>query len=577
MAGVNAGKLLPVSGSPLGHLARAQYAALMRLRWRIFVNSLRTASGAFEFGARTVSYISYGIFGLLLAVGTGALAYSLVSDGRWQTLPLVFWMTLLLWQVVPVMLASFQEQFDLGILLRFPLSFSSYYLLFIVFGLSDISSMLGALCCAGIFVGVVLAYPGSWAWMLLILAAFAAFNLLLVRAIFAWIDRWLSQRKTREILAALFLVLFLGIQLANPAIWHHGRHENVAVRQMLNGPWMQTAATVQSWLPPGLAASAAHDAADGNTAPLLASFVGIGLFAIGAGWILSLRLRAEYRGENLGYAPARVKPAAEAAAARASTADRAAGFTLASLSDRSASPIPAIFAKDFRSLFRTLPLLYSIGAPLLLVLVISGSFLQGRAHPHVSAFAFPFCVFFAQMGLHQLYANSLGAEGAGVQLYFLSPTPMRTVLMAKNLFHSAVFVFVVLVAGFLAALRLGTPPALMVGITAAWLLFVLPCSLAIGNVTSLVMPYRINPGRLSRQGRSQASVFLNLFVQSLMIGVGAFVYWLGKVTGIDWLAILVFLGLALIAVVVWLQILANAGKIAANHRDQLLATLMKKA
>ena len=40
----------------------------------------------------------------------------------------------------------------------------------------------------------------------LCLIAFAAFNILLVRAIFAWIDRWLAQRRTREILGAVFMV-----------------------------------------------------------------------------------------------------------------------------------------------------------------------------------------------------------------------------------------------------------------------------------------------------------------------------------------------------------------------------------
>jgi len=56
----------------------------------------------------------------------------------------------LFWQMIPIMMASFQEQFDLSILLRFPVAFGSYFLLFIVFGLADSSTILGGLCCVGL-------------------------------------------------------------------------------------------------------------------------------------------------------------------------------------------------------------------------------------------------------------------------------------------------------------------------------------------------------------------------------------------------------------------------------------------
>ena len=42
-------------------------------------------------------------------------------------------------------------------------------------------------------------------------------------------------------------------------------------------------------------------------------------------------------------------------------------------------PIAAVIEKDVRSLLRTLPLLYAIGAPLLLVLVFSGVFIKNGA------------------------------------------------------------------------------------------------------------------------------------------------------------------------------------------------------
>ena len=586
MAGVNDPKgMLPAAGSLLGPLARAQYAALARLRWHIFVNSLRSKIGAFEFGARVVSYLVYGLMGLGLGLGAGATAYALAAGQKWQYFPIVFWFLFFLWQVVPIMLASFQEQFDLGTLLRFPVSFSSYYLLYVVFGLSDVSTVIGVLCCFGIWAGVILARPDLFAWTALALLVFAAFNVLLVRAIFSWIDRWLSQRRTREILAALFMVFFLSFQLLNPAVWQHGHHSAASrmqrrqdIQNFLNQPWVKTANAVQKELPPGLVAMQLRQAAEQKSVPATGSLAILALFTVLAGSVLGWRLRSEYSGENLDSAPARSRGGTKGArtiAGRQRLVRRDAEWSSSAELSGAAGPIMAIVAKEFRSLLRTLPLLYAVGAPLVMVLIISGSFLRGGQRPHVSVFAFPLCVFFAQLGFHRLLSNNLGVEGAGIQLYFLSPTPMRSVLLAKNLFHSVIYVITLVIAGFLAALRLGQPTALMAAVTAAWLLFVLPCNLAVGNLFSLTMPYQINPGRISRQRTSQASGYLTMLIEAGLMAVGVVVYLACSMGGVPWLAIPMFLALTGIAVFVWLRILANADNLAAEHKDQLILTLMK--
>jgi ABC-2 type transport system permease protein len=579
MAGLGGARINATGGGLLGPLSRAQYAALAQLRWRVFVNGLRSTLGAFELGARTVSYTMYGLMGLGLGLGAGAFAFVLARGQQWQYFQFVFWMTSVMWLVVPIMLASFQEQFDLGSLLRFPVSFRSFFLLFVVFGLSDVSTILGGLVCTGIFVGVTIAHPGLALWIALILAVFALFNILLVRAIFAWIDRWLAQRKTREILGAIFMLLVLGMQLLNPAAWQrdgrgptgHGRQRE-EMKQLFAAPWMRTADEVQNWLPPGLAAMALREAAERQPVSGVAAIGVLGLFVLGAGGVLGLRLRADYRGENLGSAPARKK--AVVAAKSASVTGTAVTSELGGKTGLS-GPTMAVIEKEIRSLLRTLPLLYAVGAPLILVLVVSGSFFRGSTHVAAPAFAFPLCVFFAQIGFRQLFDNSFGTEGPGVQLYFLSPTPIRTVMLAKNLFHSALFAVSMVAAGALATVRLGVPSDVMVAITVAWLLFVLPVSLATGNIFSLAMPYRVNAGRLTRQRGSQANGLLGLAVEVLLLGVGTLVFELCSLGGVLWLAVPVFLVLAAIAVAVWLRILANADDLANRRKDTLIAILMK--
>ena len=224
---------------------------------------------------------------------------------------------------------------------------------------------------------------------------------------------------------------------------------------------------------------------------------------------------------------------------------------------------------------RTLPLLYAIGAPLLLVLVFAGVFIRNGPTGHTFQLALPICLVYAQLGFTQLIYNNLGAEGAGIQVYFLSPTPMRSVLLAKNVFHSMLFLLVALAAGALAVFRLGLPPAPVMAGSVAWILFALPCNLTAGNIFSLIMPYRINPGRLTKQRGSQSNALLSMLVQLGVIGVGAAVFSLCWMLDAPWAATLVLLLLAVAAWIGWRFGLGKADALANAHKEGLIATLVK--
>ena len=556
-------------GGMLSAYARAQYAALGNLRLQMLKNGLRSNRGVVELGARTLSFLLYAGMGLALGAGAAAAAYGLVAHEMWQYLPIVFWVLLLIWQVVPVMLASFQDQFDLGSLLRFPVSFGSFYLLYVVFGLADISSILGGLCCVGIWAGITMARHDLSGWAALGLLVFAAFNILLVRAIFAWIDRWLAQRKTREILGAVFVMMMLSLQFLNPAM-HARRHRgqtspeqqehDFRATEAQYAHWLRTADAVQKWFPPGLAANSLRLNAEREPAPALGSLGLLGLYVLAAGAVLAGRLRAEYRGESLGHAPSRKKAAER----------RQSGWLL-----DGSGPMAAVMEKELRGLLRTLPLLYSIGAPLLLVLIFSGAFVNSSPQGHMYLLALPLCTMYPLLGFTRIFYNNLGTEGAGIQIYFLSPTPIRTVMLAKNLFHSALFAFSIGIAVILFMLRVGPPENVVVAATLAWLLFVLPCNLAVGNIFSLTMPYRVNPGRMTRQGGSQANALASLLAQALVLGVGASVFLLCSFLGQLWMVVPIFLVLAAGAMFAWMRVLGNMDAMASERKEALMATLMK--
>lgn len=551
----------------LGPEARTQYAAMARMRWRVFMNGLRSIHGIRDLGATGIAWMFYSILGLGFGTGLGAAAYSIASRASWQYLPILFWAISFLWLMFPMVATSFQEQSDLEILLRLPVRFGSYFLLHLISGLTEGSTAIGALCCLGVWLGIVMARLDLYLWTMLGLSVFAVFNILLVRAMFAWIDRWLAQRKTREVLGAVFMVLFVSLLVIN-SMWNQKRIEGAKghkddaaqVRKTLDkyGPLLKTANRVQQWLPPGLSAHTLQLAVEQKPMAGLAALNMLGFWVILAGCALAGRLKAQYRGQNLSWAPSRDK-----------TVKRASEWTLGG-----SRPFAAIVEKELRSLMRTVPLLWAATVPMLLVLVLTGVFHHSSSDADAVPYPFLLCVAYALLGFTGLFYNNLGAEGAGIQLLFLSPTPIRTVLLAKNLLHSILFVLVGIAAGVLTSLRLGAPPVVLAA-TGSWLIFALPCNLVAGNIFSLAMPYRINPGRITRPAGAQANALPAALIQLGVLGVGLSVIWLGWSLNIRWLPVPIFLALAGGAFFAWTRVLRYSDHNADQRRDSIITTLMK--
>ncbi|HWE84745.1 MAG TPA: hypothetical protein VG267_07360 [Terracidiphilus sp.] len=560
MAGVGQSVTEPIETGFFSRLARIQYAALARMRWSMFRNGMRSSKGAFELGARVSMILLYGVMGLGMAFGAGAGAYFMVSNGAWKFLPILFWAVCFVWQIVPVSMASFQQQFDPDVLLRFPVSFGAFYLLHLVFGLVDASTIVGMFCCTGMLVGVGLARPDLIGWSVLALLAFAAFNVFLVRAIFAWIDRWLAQRRTREILTALFFLALLSMQLLNPALRGNSRFAKMTPEARAHAlRWVHRADMVQRWMPPGLAAGMLQDAQGNNPAQSLESLGVLCVFVLATGGALAVRLHAEYRGENLGEAPARKQ------------ADRRRGEWLIDGS----GPVAAVLEKELRTLLRAMPLLYAVGAPLLMVFVFSSMpHARGSTHIHFPV-ALLLCLAYGIVGFTQMLYNNLGAEGAGIQIVFLSPTPIRTIIMAKNLFHSALFGLEALLICVIVAWRFGMPPLDAFAATLCWLLFAVPAHLAAGNIFSINMAYRINLGRIGRQRGSQANALLSILIQMGVLGAGAGVLALCSFFDEIWLAIPIFLVMAAGAIFAWLRVLSNVDRLANQRREDLVSGLVR--
>ena len=245
------------------------------------------------------------------------------------------------------------------------------------------------------------------------MAVFAATNVLFSRMIFAWVDRWLSTRRAREVFTGLIFAASLGIQWANftfnPAYNHdHKTHTYDLSRQHIT--WMShilhQAQPVLAALPPELTtaslAKATHAAAIGFAGYTLAAAVYAAVFLL----VFALRMRTEFRGENLSDAASGVRQAAKAKSARltrgAATAHAVAAdspmlapaaardaatapFEVASRA-RIASLIAAVLDKEILYVRRNTGILYGLIMPVFLVLIFASKFAASRVRVRCGCF-----------------------------------------------------------------------------------------------------------------------------------------------------------------------------------------------
>ncbi len=306
------------------------------------------------------------------------------------------------------MATAFTNNPDSSDLLRFPLSYRSYFLVRMAYGAFDPATALGSLWSFGILLGVGFAKPALLPWTLLVLLTFAAFNLVfmqmvfawverwlaqrrtrevhghffcsadaelsadratlilvthsppsicvLMQMVFAWVERWLAQRRTREVMGILFVLLMLSFQLIGPLTHYFEKQPRSGAQQYMQR-YVGLLAPAQGILPPGLAADAIAQAVFSRFMAGFSSLVLLCAFVLVVGYCLHVRLLAQYRGENL----------SEVAGASALPKDRSLrlGWNLPGFS----APVAAVFEKEIRYLLRSGPMLLTLIMPIFVLVI----------------------------------------------------------------------------------------------------------------------------------------------------------------------------------------------------------------
>ena len=541
--------------------SRAQLQAIAQVRWEIFLHSLRTTKGTLELFSRIMITAFMTAGGLGGAFGLGAAAWYFVAQGEPELLAVLLWPVFMFWQFFPVMATAFNETLDTSNLLRFPLNYRSYVLVRLVYGALDPATLLCSLWLTGISIGVGIASLRLFLWTVAVLAVFALFNMLLTQMVFAWIERWLAQRRTREIFAVLFFLFMISFQLIGPLMSRFRPHSSSSMMRV--GGEVNIA---QRMLPPGLAAHSIASMASNRWAASLLSVAFIGGYGAVILRVLSIRLRAQYRGENL-------SEVTKASFAKSADERVRVGWDIRGVS----APIVAVFEKEFHYLSRSGPMLLTFITPIIMLVVFG--FGQGRPGggllQRMPDLGFPIGSAYTLLLLTNLVYNNFGADGGGIQFFFVSPTRFRQIILGKNLMHVAVLVLEMAVVWIGVALLFRRPSFGMTIATIAGMFFATPLNLSIGNLMSLYSPKRIESGTFGRQRASQLTVLISFGVQLVVVALGVIGFTLARYYGDIWIATGLFVTFAAVSIAIYTMILGRVDALAQQRREVLAGELCK--
>jgi len=534
----------------------AQLRAITFLRARLFINSLRSVRHKFNLVSRIIG----AVLVVAASLGGGFLVamtcWGFTKAGRVEFVSLVCWSIFLFWQLFPIMASAFNQNLDASDLLRFPLNYRTYFVVRLLYGALDIPTALGLSWSAGVFLGVLAGSVDLGFWALLSIGIFVAFNILLARAVYVWIERWLLRRRSREIMGILFFLAVIGFQLVGPLLSRYGRAASRTASHL--PPFLLG---VQQWFPPGLVGLTLAQANHHWYALAGSSLAVMAVFTVAAFGLLHLRLRAQHRGENPSEGERRHEQTSPASVNR--------GWRIPAV----AAVITAVYEKEIRYFSRSGPLLFTLIMPLVVVLVLWGG--QKGFLTRQAGYALPVGAAYCLLLLTNIVYNSFGADAGGFQFFLTSPVPFRQIAAAKNLAQLTVLGLDLSILWIGICLVYEPPKFPAIALTFAWYLFAIPLNLALGNLLSIYTPKRIDYATFGRQRPSESTILISLLVQMGSVALGAAAIAVARMRSNIWIATVSFLFLALPTVTAYFVLLWGLDRIVMRRREVLAAELCR--
>jgi hypothetical protein len=540
---------------------REQLKLVAWLRWRSLRNGLRSRNRRMDLLGVVVSALFSSVLVIGIAIALFVGTKYIFDEHHEKYLGLIFLALLAWWQLFPIMLAGFAPQFSFKTLLRFPLNFSTFYTVGLVYGLADAAAVAAVIWMAAMIAGTLASQPMAVPAMLLVCALFAVLNVTVERLLGAWLEKLLAKRRSREALFGIFILSMVSLQFLNPLLQRHGNEVKIIVQKVLPYLWL---------LPSSFAGSFIARLSETQWLKAFANLAGLTVYVLIFSILLWRRYAKLYAGEELseGIAPVR-------------RAKRAAGENIDDRDSLGFLPpqVGAVFRKEVRYLKRNSFLFFSLVIPPLMVFFFSMQFAGAHSGPFEKGFSpdmfFPGMMAYLVLILIAPSYNSFAHESRGIQTYFMSPARFREILLGKNLM-TVVIVFVELVLCVtLVGLRVGFPSAPVLLATLMAMMFSVVGQLTIANWASISFPKKMEFGKIQGQRNSGMSVFLMFGVQLVLGGISALILFSGRWTGSAWLPAQVFTVLAAAAIGGYFASLDALTELAEKKKEVLIEALCR--
>jgi ABC-2 type transport system permease protein len=561
--------------------ASQQFAAIAYLRWRLFANSFRRKGGKGELVARLLVYPILLVFIIGPALGAGFGSWAAAANNHLGVISGVLWGITLLQMFISVNLSQPGLSFEPSSLIRFPVTFTRYLIVRLFLGLLSPATVIGTAALLSAALGVTVARPNLGWIAFSAAAALSLTNMLFIRMVFAWVDRWLSTRRAREIFTGFIILFSIGIQWANVTFnpgFNSRRHDLAESKRKL-AVLMHLYHSCEAALahfPPGAAGSAVIGFARGATLTAILDVQVILVFGALFLAVFAWRMNREYRGETFSdpgsiATPKEVLAEGRSAAKLESMATPVSGAGQAS---RFAEDFRACLYKEWIYVRRNTAQLYGMLAPLAMVFLFAGkigSTTQG------SLWTFPGAIAYATLGVAALSYNAFGLDAEGVQFYFLAPVRLRTVVLAKNVFSFAISALELLLVYVVLSYIAKPPSPMLLAETTCWLVFAVLLNVTVGNMRSIISPKKQDPSKMGRGRTSQMSALISLAVILLVGATGAGAILLGDYLRQPWLPLGILLVLAIAAAAFYAVGMRNLDALATRNQETMIEELCKAA
>ncbi len=490
-----------------------QLKTILWLRWRLTRNQWARDKGVGAVIAALVAVTLFVVAGVSFVGGSLGGIFGLGQAKPQVVMVVWFGVTvafLFFWMIGLLNELQRSESIDLQRLMHLPVALGQMFIVNYLASHLALSTIILVPAMMGLAFGLAV----SRGPVMLLLAPLALSMVLMVSAWTYFLRGWLATlmsnpRRRRTIIMGVTLAFILVSQAPNlyfnlirsrprhsPASPSEAAQNQRSPRKASGQEMLRRLMAAQEFIPPLWLPFAAGALAEGRMLPAL--FGTLGCLSLGA-----LGLRRAYRdtvrfyhGETGQKAAVQVRPARVQTEGPTLTkpGSRFLELRLPGVPEQAA----ALALATFRSMLRAPEIKMAWASSFLVTVIVGASFVL-RGPPKIAEVAKPFittgAVVFSVFMLVQFLSNQFGFDRDGFRALILSPADRRLILLGKNLAGLPVVAAFGLLLLTLISIWL-RPPILILAASLLQLAAVVLIAGLVGNLLSILVPYRIQPGSM---------------------------------------------------------------------------------